>query len=82
MNAGGYSNREHERRVKQNEEAVAILLELYAEPEPPERTRDVLLLKLLVTDIRPHSPYERMGMKRAVRRAIKALEKENAEKDK
>lgn len=66
---------EHERRIAQNEEALQILLDMRNAP-PRSLDRDVLLLKLLETDIMPYSRRERMGTKRALRRAIQALEKE------
>ncbi len=63
----------------QCEERNRILREMWERPESVDK--DIFNLKMILLDIAPFSRWWRWGYMRSLRRAIKALERENKERE-
>lgn len=71
---------EHEYRIRQTERAIE-LSRMDKQNLPPPMDRDIWILEHELTQIQPYSWAWRRGLVHALRRAIRALERENREKE-
>lgn len=69
---------EQEYCLKQNAEKERLLKGVFTAPESVDK--DIFNLKMILLEIRPYSRWWRRGYVRSLRRAIKALERENKER--